>query len=204
MRIPRFLALLSLATLVLCAASFADSPDNFAAFGVGDIGHVDTFQTSPAGPFSLTAWAFSADGVNTDLWYKADGGDETGLGESNDPSGNHEIAGTSFLEFTTAHVTTLSIGSVQSGESWAIYGSPSVGTRGTTLLASGNGDVTNFNLAGVDGGFTWVALFAPTGNILLDSVNEAAPPVPEPSTPAFILTLGLVGLFEVGRRKLMA
>jgi hypothetical protein len=203
MRIPRFLALLSLATLVLCAASFADTPYNFAAFGTGDIGHTDTFS---AGGFSLTAWGFSSNNTNTDLWYKADGGDETGLGLSNDTV-DHEIQGNSFLEFTTANVTTITIGSVQSGESWAIYGSPSIGTRGTVLLASGNTDVSvpPLNLAAIDSGWTWVSLFAPTpGNILLDGANAPAPRVPEPSTPAFILTLGLVGLFEVGRRKLMA
>jgi hypothetical protein len=207
MRIPRFLVLLSLATFALCAASFADSPFNFAAFGTGDIGHTDTFPTSPAGPFSLTAWGFSADGVNTDLWYKADGGDETGLGLSNDTV-DHEIQGSSFLEFTTAHVTTITIGSVQSGESWAIYGSNSIGTRGTTLLASGTTDVPppagGLNLAAIDSGWTYVSLFAPTGNILLDGANAAPPAVPEPSTPAFILTLGLIGLFEIGRRKLTA
>ncbi len=203
MRIPRFLALLSLATLVLCAASFADIPYNLASKGVGDLG-VTTWTFSD-GSNSITLWGFTGVGSGTtDLWYKNDGGDETGMGLANDTV-DHEILGSSFLEFTTANVTTITIGSVQSGESWALYGSNSIGTRGTTLLASGTTDVIppGLNIAAIDSGWTYVSLFAPTGNILLDGANGPAPRVPEPGTTAMILTLGFVGLFEVGRRKLM-
>ena len=139
MRIPRFLTLLSLATLTLCAASFADIPYNLASKGVGDLG-VTTWTFSD-GPNSITLWGFTGVGSGTtDLWYKNDGGDETGMGLANDTV-DHEILGSSFLEFTTANVTTITVGSVQSGESWALYGSNSIGTRGTTLLASGTTDV---------------------------------------------------------------
>jgi hypothetical protein len=206
MRIPRFLALLSFALFTLCAASFADIPYDFSTKGTGDL--LVTTWTFNAGSNAITLWGFTGVGSGTtDLWYKTDGGDETGMGLANDTV-DHEIKGNSFLEFTTANVTTITIGSVQPTESWALYGSNSIGTRGTTLLASGTTDVPppagGLNIAAIDSGWTYVSLFSPTGNILLDGANAPAPRVPEPGTTAMIMTLGLAGLFEVGRRKLMA
>jgi hypothetical protein len=201
MRIPRFLTLLSAALFALCSAGFATS-FNFAAFGTGDICHTDTFL---AGAISMQAWGFTgnASSPNTDLWYKADGGDETGLGLSNDTV-DHEVQGTSFLQFTAANVATISIGSVQSGETYQLYGSNTLGTLGTKIGSLGTADVTNLNLAAIDGTWTYVSLFAPTGNVLLDSATASAPVVPEPGTSTMLMTLGVVGLLAFGRRKLFA
>ncbi len=170
MRIPRFLTLLSAALFALCSAGFATS-FNFAAFGTGDIGHSDTFL---AGAVSMTAYGFSAANTNTDLWYKADGGDETGLGLSNDTV-DHEVQGTSFLQFTAANVATISIGSVQSGETYQLYGSNTLGTLGTKIGSLGTADVTNLNLAAIDGTWTYVSLFAPKGTF-----SWTTPPLPLP------------------------
>jgi hypothetical protein len=204
MRIPRFLALLSIATLVLCAASFADTSFDFSTKGVGDLGSaVETF--TGAGGGSITLWGFSATGVSTtgnvNLWFKNDGGDETGLGLKNDTV-DHEIMGTSFIQFTALGITSVAIGSVQSGESFQLYGSNTLGTLGTAIGSLGTADGT-VSLPPIDGGFKYVSVFSPAGNVLLDNATFI-PAVPEPSTTAFILTLGLVGLFEVGRRKLRA
>jgi len=212
MRIPRFLALLSLATLILCAASFADSTFDFSTKGSGDLGSaVETF--TGAGGGSITLWGFSASGVSTtgdvDLYYKANppnSGDEVGLGLANDPT-DHEVGGKSFIQFTAAGITSVTIGSIQSGESFVLYGSNTPGAFNTiNSIASGIGPISPQTITGLtalSSGFTYIDLFAPAGNVLLDSATFV-PAVPEPGTTAMILTLGIVGLFEVGRRKLMA
>jgi len=202
MRIPRFFALLSVATLVLCAASFADSTFNLTANGTGDIGSTSTFTgTSPA---SLTLWGFSTQisggPADTHLFVKTGGGDENGVGLVNDPSpGEDEIAGHSFIQFSGVDLTSITVGSVQSGESFQLWGSNVFGTLGTTIGLAGTADGS----VALPAGFAFYSLTAPTGNVLLDSVSYSVP-TPEPGTTAMILTLGLVGLFEVGRRKLMA
>jgi len=203
MRIPRFLALLSLATLILCAASFADSSFDFSTKGTGDLGSaVETF--TGAGGGSITLWGFSATGVSTTgdvhLWFKNGTGDENGLGLANDTVDN-EIKGNSFIQFTALGITSVTIGSVQGGESFQLYGSNVLGTLGSAIGSLGTADAT-VSLPAIDGGFKYVSVFSPAGNVLLDNATYI-PAVPEPSTTAFIMTLGLVGLFEVGRRKLM-
>lgn len=196
MHLSRSLMTLVFATVVLCGAAFADSTFNFGANGNGDIGQSDTFT---AGGDSITLWGFTgnASNPNTDLWYKTGGGDETGLGLLNDPSNEHEIVGSSFIQFTAAGIKTITLGSVQSGESFALYGSNTLGTLGTLLTGyTGTADGT-VNLSAIDGTWKYVSVLAPKGNVLLDSAT-----VPEPGTLAMMITLGVVGLFTFGRSKL--
>jgi hypothetical protein len=202
MRIPRFLALLSLATLILSAVSFADT----FTFGptVGDLGTTVTY-TADAGAVSLTLWGFSkpisGGPADTHLFLKTGGGDENGMGLANDPTGDDEISGTSFIQFKGTDLTSISVGSVQdtNGETFQLWGSNTFGTLGSTIGPVGTTDGSE----ALPGGFAFYSLTAPVGNVLLDSVSFAVP-TSEPGTTAMILTLGLVGLFEVGRRKLMA
>ena len=216
MRIPRFLALLSLATLVLCAASFADSSFDFSTNNPQDI-NAPTVTLNAIGG-TITLWGFSKDHMGmttfpTNLWFKNDSAPENGIGLADNPSGRNEIVGTNFVQFTDKGLTGVSIGSVQTGEGWALYESTTLGTLGT-LIASGVGDANSEasqSFAGIVGpGFGFVSLKGTgtntdgtIGDVLLADATFA-PAVPEPSTPAFILTLGLVGLFEISRRKLMA
>ncbi|MGH9513251.1 MAG: hypothetical protein ACRD2U_14050 [Terriglobales bacterium] len=199
MRLSRSLAIVAFAVIVFGGAAFADS-FNFAANGTGDLSG-SFAQTFTVGSSSITLEGFTADGTAnaTDLWYKNGSGDENGLGLTVGGS-DREIGGDHFIQFTDAGIASISIGSVQSGESWTLYGSSTLGTRGTTVLATGTGDATVL-LPGIDSGYTYLSLFSPKGDVLLDSATSV---VPEPGTTAFMLTLGIVGLFEVGRRKLFA
>ena len=202
MRIPRFLTLLSLATFTLCAASFADTAFTFGP-PVGDLG---TTVTYTAGAASVTLWGFSTQisggPADTHLFLKTGGGDENGMGLVNDSTGDDEISGTSFIQFKGTDLTSIAVGSVQdtNGEMYQLWGSSVFGTLGSKIGPAGLNDVTGLALPP---GFAFYSLTAPSGNILLDSVSFAIP-TPEPGTTAMILTLGLVGLFEIGRRKLMA
>ena len=198
MRLSRSLAILAFAVIVFCGASFADSTFDFSSKGNGDIGPTDTFT---AGAGSITLWGFSAAKTATDLFYKNGGGDENGLG-LNDGDVDHEISGTAFIQFTAAGITSITIGSVQSGETYQLYGSNTLGKRGTKIGVLGTTDGT-VNLSAIDGTWTYVSLFAPAGNVLLDNATTPSS-VPEPGSTALIMTIGLVGLFELGRRKLFA
>ena len=197
MRLSRSLAILAFSLVVLCGAGFADSTFDFSSKGNGDIGHTDTFT---AGAGSITLWGFSNTNTNTDLFFKNGAGDENGLG-LNDGDGDNEISGTAFIQFTTAGITSVKIGSVQSGESFALYGSNTLGTLGTLLTGyTGTADKT-VSLPSIDGTWKYVSVFSPTGNVLLDNAKTASS-VPEPSTPALVMSLGLVGLVAFGGRKL--
>jgi hypothetical protein len=211
MRLSRSLALLSFALIVFCSAAFADSTFDFSTDG-----HINatSFMFSGTGGASITLYGYSKNGsvtstFPTDLWYKHDGAGETGIGLKDDPAGEHEIAGTNFVEFTDAGITSIKLGSVQSGESYALYGSNTLGVRGTHLIASGNSnDATISGLVALDSGYTYLSLGIGTvvdpgdGNILLASATYA-PSVPEPGTPEMLLTLAIVGLLAFGGRKLV-
>ena len=206
MRIPRFLALLTLATLILCAASFADQILSLGPFTGADIGTTATFSN---GIGSVTVSGFSANSTPTQIFSKNGGGDEDGLGVDGTGDADKEISGTAFLQFTAAGINSAVIGSAQTGEGWELVGSSANGVLGTTVLFSGTGgeQVSITGLLAKTGGFTYVDLAVPVGvggNILLDSLDTPDARVPEPGTKAMSLTLGLVGLFDVGRRKLMA
>src|ERR1700738_847359 len=63
-----------------------------------------TTQTYTVGGVTLTAAGFSSAaalglpaGPDVNLWGKNLGGDENGVGLVNDPTGDHEISGTSFV-----------------------------------------------------------------------------------------------------------
>src|SRR6266480_4600112 len=62
-----------------------------------DLGPTSTFTS---GGFSLTASGFLTAGGTTNLFAKDLGGTETGLGTVSDPSGQHEIVTTNFVQLT--------------------------------------------------------------------------------------------------------
>ncbi len=205
MRLSRSLVLLSFASIVFCGAAFADSTFDFSTDG-----HINATSATFAGTggASITLYGYSKNGSTTstfptNLWYKNEGAGETGIGLKDDPAAENEIAGTNFVEFTDAGITSIKLGSVQSGESYALYGSKTLGVLGTYLIASGNSnDATISGLEALDSGYTYLSLVDPgDGNILLASATYA-PSVPEPGTPEMLLTLAIVGLLAFGGGKL--
>src|SRR3954470_9757674 len=137
-----FGALLSLIVISSSPASIYVYPkpsDKNAPVG----GSSHTFTSSG---FSITAYGFdnhSGIGTAHDLFYKnvpaIGGAVETGLGLVNTP--NNELqAGLHFIQFDfTAALAAgmfngqLSVGSIQAGESYTIFGSNTLGTLGTQV-----------------------------------------------------------------------
>jgi hypothetical protein len=196
MRLSRSLAILAFSLVVLCGAGFADS---FTFAGpTGDIGPSKAYTS---GSSTITLYGFSADTVATDLYRKNEGGDESGIGLNNGGS-DHEIAKPEFIQVKGTGIASITIGSIQAGEKWAIYGSNTVGVSdvgvAANLIAKGTGGQTKTALTS---GYTIYTVYSSSGDILLDSVNTSTV-VPEPGTPALLMTLGLVGLLAFGGRKL--
>lgn len=180
-----------------------------------------------SGSITLTAYGLTVNaGVTNaatagpDLYAKNDGAGETGLGMTNDPGKDNEISAQLNdgiqIDFSNAIKNapnanvTLSIGSVQSGEGWALYGSNtlytvacssmSLGALGEPLLA-GVGPYANATdtVTLPDWGqYDYYTLMAtdpggsnPLANIVLGTVTIATPvqgllksatPTPEPAT----------------------
>jgi hypothetical protein len=118
----------------------------------------------------------------------------------------HDVSPGYFLQFADKGVASFSI-DTERGGSWAVFGSNTLGQKGT-LLAYGSGDRV-LNLANIGDGYAYILVTGRgRGHIDLDDddLDDDAPTaaVPEPGSPALILTTGLIGLAGIGRRRLVA
>jgi len=161
----------------------------------------------------ITATAFGTPGVQ--LFGKGGGGDENGVGLTNDLSGENEITPGSFIQLSLANINFLAnsvnmsflADSTTTGDTWQVFGSNTAGSLGATLLAScvgsdGPGNpceqLTTINGAG---NFKFLDVTAEMGNVLLSEVDTRAIPAPivGAGLPGLILAGG--GLLALARRR---
>lgn len=141
--------------------------------------------------FSITAYGFDNNaGVGTphDLYYKnlapIDGAVETGLGLVNTP-GNEIQANLHFIQFDfTAAIVAgmfngeLSVGSIQAGESFTIFGSNTLGTLGTQVSGVFGSTFDNqFVSIPNFGQFNYYSILALSDDVLATAVRAQAPSV---------------------------
>jgi hypothetical protein len=172
-------------------------------------GLLGTTQTYTVSGITITAAGFSDNSFGTaiQLYGKTSGGDENGLGLNNDPTGNHEISGTSLIQINMtaarlAGVTGLffEFGSTTDGESWQVFGS-NLATSGYTSVATGSDELEHF-LSGTAGGYKFYyfdRVHVPNDgndNVLLANVGG----VPEASTWAMMI-LGFFGIGFMAYRR---
>ena len=157
--------------------------------------------------------------------YAKNGGSaaEQGLGLANDPSGQHEIThpyGIG-LSLSSGTFTSVNIGSVQNGETWAVWGnSDGYWTQiGSGIGTSHSNPLVTFDLTGLSTGYSQLILTDPqqgngnngwwcntsgSNNIVLQGVSSTGGPVstPEPGALA-MFAAGLLGcaLFINRRRR---
>jgi hypothetical protein len=185
-------------------------------------GPLGTTQTYTAGGITITAAGFSGilqlgtDVPDVTLFGKNNGGDEVGLGLSNDPSGQNEITGLNIIriDFRNAimagaqpfsfdfqmNSTTGTVGA--NIEAWAVWGSfLQSGFAGPPLM-TGTDETEHSGLQLFP--FYFFTVFpGNSGNVLIANVSAEIPGVPEPSIWAMML-LGFAGLgfvFKRSRRK---
>ncbi len=146
--------------------------------------------------------------ASTPLFQKVDGPDETGLGLA-DLDADHEIQAKSMVQLDLANLIAhgftdpiMRIGSLQAGESFAVFGSDTAanaaGASGT-LRNSGTGLPTlqTFSLDGFPSDrYIWIT--ASSADVLL--LNGLNATVPEPST-LLLLGSGLLGLGGIVWRR---
>jgi hypothetical protein len=189
-------ALATQANAATITYSFQENGSNLA------LGPTSTFTESG---FSLTASGFLTSGATTNLYAKSLGGDEIGLGTTSDPSGQHEIVTTNFIQLTlptkpASNFQLVLLASVQQGEQAKVFFTH---TAGTLAGATPIGTITNADgsipipAGDQTGGF--IDITAGAANVLLHGAQFTTA-VPEPSSLAF-LALGAGGIFTLRRRR---
>ena len=167
---------------------------------------------------SITATGFTSHNLNTttNLFRKTSGGDENGVGIASDPTGDHEIWGTTLIRIDLGGInkyTNLSFAmdSSTGTEHWEVWGSDSATASGTGLngfnvITNGTSEGSNslpstyeYYFFGLD------TLDTHWGdNVLLASLTgtptNLTNPVPEPSTWAMLI-LGFFGIGFVAYRQ---
>lgn len=194
--------LLSCAIIAMGAATGANAGVFDFSSPTGDVG---TSHTYTSGSLTTTLTAFGTPAAH--LFGKADGGDENGVGMTNDTTGDHEIQfGKGFIQVDTLGLTSIqfSFGSTTEGEQWSIYGSNSAGVLGS-LLVSGSGEGANTAVLTT---YRYYDVLSSSssggGNVLLRNMTGVAA-VPEPATWAMLLVgFGGVGAILRRRRSLLA
>jgi hypothetical protein len=162
----------------------------------------------------ITATAFGTPG--TQLFGKGLGGDENGVGLTNDLSGENEITPGSFIQLSLANINFLAnsvnmsflADSTTAGDTWQVLGTNTSGTlAGATPILScvgsgGPGNVceTLMTLLGA-GNFKFLDVTALAGNVLLSEVNTVAVPAPIVGAGLPGLLAACAGLLALARRR---
>jgi hypothetical protein len=165
---------------------------------------------------SITATGLSSLNTTTNLSRKAAGADENGVGIANDPTGDHEIWGTTKVRIDlggTNKYTSLSfaMGSTTGTEQWEVWGSDTAnasgtGVNGLNIITNG----TNESSHSLTGSYEYYFFGLATtdtqwgDNVLLASLTgtptNLTNGVPEPSTWAMLI-LGFFGIGFVAYRQ---
>ena len=222
-------ALLAGAATALCVMGAGVSANAAIVFNFGShTGNLGTSETYTVSGLSIVAKGYTPGGNATDLYGKNAGGDETGLGLANDPSGDHEIAyGMGFVQLDVSQLfgnvvaasTFFSTNSTTGTEKWAVYGSNVAGSfSGPALLA---GTVETSQLLPNFGSYKYYDFVELTHsswnneedgdnkggvqNFLIHDITTVTA-VPEPATWAMMLVgfFGLGGLMRSNRRQATA
>jgi hypothetical protein len=149
-----------------------------------------THDYAGSGGTIITATAFGPG--SPALFGKGLGGDENGVGLTNDTFGENEISPGSFIQLSLANINfalnsanmSFLADSTTAGDTWQVFGSNTSGVLGGTLLGScvgsdgpGNACEIQTTINGA-GNFKFLDVTAAVGNVLLSEVNTTAVPGP--------------------------
>jgi hypothetical protein len=187
---------------------------SFALLGVPTASAITFNFNIPSGPLgttqdymvmggTVTAAGFSSPAAlaggmpDVNLFGKNLGGNESGLGLVNDPTGDNEISGTSLIRIAMGPglmaPVTFQMNSTTEGETWRVSGSNSA-TAGFMQLLTGTDEISHsipfFNF------YTFDALI---GNVLLASIAAVPGPIVGAGLPGLIAACG--ALIALARRR---
>lgn len=167
-------------------------------------GTLGTSQSYTSNGVTITARGYDNFNNLTNLFAKNAGSDEIGVGIASDV--DHEIGTNNFVQLDLANLWVLnpttfsmSIGSVQSSESWKIYESNSAGVLGTLLLAGTTDAPSSVVLNPIPRSSRYLSVQAGAANVLLNSLSADPAAVPEPGSMG-LLGSGLLGISGILRR----
>lgn len=189
-----FLRNLAITVLFAGAMQAATITWDFSTGTVGNVGSSTEIFTKDG--FNVTASGFAANAVARNLFGKASGGDENGLGlvdtVDNELSGNNFIqldlsALTGFTNFKIAFNSTTD-------EGWQVFNCSASGTVCATSLLTGSneGTLNSISVGNVTGSGRYLDVKATSGNVLLYKLTADTPSVPEPSTISFMVLSGIL------------
>ena len=157
---------------------------------------------------SISGGSFTSTGA-VNLWDKTSGGDENGLGLTNDPnSGENEITFGSFVRITmpvgfTAASFSMGSTTATQPESWMVYGCTAATSGCTALITGGTDELTSHNLA-LDPFYYFTEATANTTgntpNVLLHELDVTATPLPA-TLPLLATGFGAMGLLGWRRKR---
>ncbi len=166
-------------------------------------------QTFSSGGQSLVASGFWTSGPTQDLDVKNGGAGESGLGLATADSADHEIEANDFVQLDLMtllsagyHSFTVTLGSLQSGESGKIAFGASAGTlTGGTLIKTLTGGAVTQSWTFTDASTRYVDVVGggiEGGDTILASVTASS--VPDGASTALMLGGALLGLAALRRR----
>jgi hypothetical protein len=172
-----------------------------ASTNTGNPGSCGTTSTYNVGGFSITATAETA--TRASLWAKEAGGDENGLGLSNDPSGDHEITVGNFIQLNVSSIVgndplRIIIDSSTGSDAWKVVETNTANSMAGGVTEATGTTETSFTVSPTD---TYLDITATDGNVLLSSLSFTTATTPEPSS-LVLLGSGILGLAGAVRRKL--
>jgi hypothetical protein len=189
-------AILASACLALGLSAHANTITfTFLENGLGTLGTSSTFIEQGV---ALTAYA----SPGQMLFAKNDGADEVGLGLV--PQVHGEITSGTFIQLALAtspasQLQSISLNSVQPGESGSVWLSPTLGVLGAPIAVL----TSNAPFAIPAGWSGYIGISSPTGDVLIDSVSANFASVPDNGMTLAFLGTALVFL-GAARRKLPA
>jgi hypothetical protein len=167
---------------------------------------------------TVTATGYNSSNSLTNLYGKADGGDEDGLGLSNDPSGEHEITAGSMIQLNLSNLiadgvtsVTIVMGSTTNGETWEICKDTTAGSLATCSNTGHSEEGAGIVVTSIS---TYLDITAigkdnsgANSNVLLTSLSYDGGGGVQSITPepvAFLLMgsgLGILGLLNLRRSR---
>ncbi|MEO8050160.1 MAG: PEP-CTERM sorting domain-containing protein [Acidobacteriota bacterium] len=166
----------------------------------GDQGASHTY----GGLILATAFGPNLNGNPVHLYGKNDAGNEKGVGLTNDPTGDHEISGTSFIQLDLINILgylpmSITMNSTTDGEAWKISQSSVSGTLGTNCATYTCWTGTGEGSVSISPTLRYLDIKSTNGNVLLSSISYTQP-TPEPVSSALVGG-GLMTMYLIRRRR---